>query len=127
MNRFEQAALTDEELARLTDRFAEAAKLLKIDELKIEHQRASSFDGMFMFEATIMCRLGDRWIGTQLDWMAVEDARSGNFDKMSRAAMLLAKLLHDGKGVPIDKFRQRSRFAGIAGELELDKDPDGIH
>lgn len=122
MNRFAQAALTDEELAAFTDRFAAAAKLLKIDELKIEHKNVSSFEGMFMFEATMMCRLGERWIGTQLDWMVVEDARSGNFEKMSKAAMLLAQLLHEGKGVPITEFRQQSRFVAIAGELEFGKE-----
>lgn len=122
MNRFAHAALTDDELAALIDRFAHAAKLLKVDELKIEHKEFSSFDRMFSgTESTLMCRLGDRWLGTQLDWMVIEDARTGNFDKMSRAAMVLAKLLHEGKGVPINEFRQQSRFAGVAGELDFDK------
>lgn len=122
MNRFAQAALTDEELAAFTDRFAQAAKLLKVDELKIEHQNVSSFEGMFMFEATMTCRLGERWIGTQLDWTVVEDARVGNFEKMSRAAMVLATLLHEGKGVPITEFRTQSRVVAVAGELDFDKE-----
>lgn len=121
MNRFTQALLTDEELQALTDRFAAAAKLLKVDELKIEHNTdTSSFRGMFMPESTMMCRLGDRWLGTQLDWDVIEAARTGNFDRMSKAAMVLAKLLHEGKGVPIAEFRTQSRFAAVAGELEFE-------
>ncbi len=116
MNRFAQAALTDEELAQLTDRFATAAKLIKVDKIEIEHKQTN----VFAWEAVLVLRLGDRWLGTVLDWMAVEDARGGNFTKMSKAVMLLAQLLHEGGGVPINGA---SRFTAVAGELDFDKEP----
>jgi len=121
MNRFTQALLTDEELQALTDRFAVAAKLLKVDELKIEHNTdTTTFRSMFMPESTMLCRLGDRWLGTQLEWDVIEDARAGDFTRMSKAAMVLAGLLHEGKGVPIDKLGTQSRFTAVAGELDYE-------
>lgn len=122
-NRFHQAMMTIEELTQLLDRFAVAAKLLKVDELKIEHNAdAMTFRSMIVPEAMMTCRLGDRWLGTTLDWMIIEDARGGNFDRMSKAAIKLAKLLHEGGGVPITEFLQQSRFTAVAGELDFDKE-----
>ena len=123
MNRFTYAALTDEELAQYIDRFAAAAKLLKIDELKIEHKTGGDkLLAAIMPEATLMLRLGDRWLGTDLDWSHIEDMRGGHFDRVSRIALTMAKMLHDGAGVTVDKFRTVSRFAGVVGELDLDKE-----
>lgn len=123
MNRFTYAALTDEELALYIDRFATAAKLLKVDELKIEHKTGrDNLMAALMPEATLMLRLGDRWLGTTLDWSHIEDMRGGNFDRISKIAFTMAKMLHDGAGATIDKFGTVSRFAGVVGELDLDKE-----
>lgn len=112
MNRFAQAALTDEELEQISNRFAAACKLLKVDKIEIEHK------GPILScvpDSTLVIRLGDRWLGTVLDWMTIEDAREGKFDKLSRACMVLAKLLHDGGGAPIGGA---TRYSAVVGELD---------
>lgn len=131
MNRFMHAALSDEELAKFTDRFANAAKLLKVDELKIEHKEAeveadSVIKAVFVMPthqvSTLTMRLGDKWLGIELDWMAIEDARGGNFDRISRIAITMAQMLKDGAGVTRDKFQTVNRFAAVVGELDFDKE-----
>lgn len=114
MNRFTQAALTDEELTQLTDRFALAAKLLKVDKIEIEHKGPIT---SCMPDSTLVIRLGDRWLGTTLDWMIIEDAREGKFDGLSKACMVIAKLLHEGGGRPIGRA---TRFTAVAGELDFE-------
>jgi hypothetical protein len=117
MNRFAQAVLTDDELAQLTDRFAHAAKLLKVDKIEIEHRGADTIAFPAVTKSTLVIRLGERWLGTELDWMVIEDARDGKFDRLSKACLTIAKLLHDGGGRPIGGA---TRFTAIAGELQLD-------
>lgn len=123
--RYRQAAMTDQEIADITQRFAEVARILGIDELKIEHRDNTpaglSFATMFGDYRTISvmtARIADRRLTCEIPVNVVDDAREGRFHSLSSVACKLVELLRAGHRDDADK---PSRFAVIAQELEEEK------
>jgi hypothetical protein len=118
--------MSDEELTALTNRLGKAARILGIDELKIEHRaekpglRLSQLFALSTGESVMMVRIGDRKLTGAVPLELIEEARRGEFGGMGAFARWLVDMLRSGH---VDKEDNKpTRFTAIA--LELDNEEE---